>query len=573
MPLRIRTMTPRGCAPITPGKLTVLVGPNNSGKSQTLRDIRDYLVSGSLQHLTILEHIDVDLPNVDQAVSEVSIQSHQNPGNVRVHGVANDLQNRHELGIGENWVTQMYSQQPNHNAPGSAHSRGMLLRHMGTFWCGYLDAEGRFRLAAPTDSYDRRTESPGNALQKFFSGGKEAENKLRGAFRKAFGMDIALDWAAMRKLYLKVGPGFGDIPDTLEGLNSLLQEAPELSQQGDGYKSFSGIVLAMLSFPNRILLLDEPEAFLHPAQARTLGRWIAEQSAARPSQTIIASHSAAFLWGLVSQAPDATVVRLRRQKRETVYTVVGSEITAGLIASPLLSSQPVLDALFHRGVIVCEGDPDRAIYQTVLHRFFNESRGDEVLLIHSNGKDAMRSPIEMLRQAGAPVCAIVDLDVLNSSDILSGIVQALTGKEISSCLLELRKAISVAVEQATEEDLLQSMKASAETWWRQQFSSLREARRSLVAIARQKSKWDNVKAQGINYFSGEVRAIAERLVGDLAKIGLFVVPCGELEGWIPIGIAKGRRWNAAALEKLHAGECPSDLRDFVGNAARYILSE
>ncbi len=125
-------------------------------------------------------------------------------------------------------------------------------------------------------------------------------------------MDIALDWAAMRRLYLKVGPAFGSIPEARTELDALLRDAPELSVQGDGYKSFAGVVLAMLTFPNRLLLLDEPEAFLHPAQARVLGRWLAAHAKTRTAQMIVASHSADFLWGIVSANAGATVIRLNR---------------------------------------------------------------------------------------------------------------------------------------------------------------------------------------------------------------------------------------------------------------------
>jgi hypothetical protein len=37
-----------------------------------------------------------------------------------------------------------------------------------------------------------------------------------------------------------------------------------------------------------------------------------------------------------------------------------------------------------------------------------------------------------------------------------------------------------------------------------------------------------------------------------------------------LGIAKGQRWNRAALEKLHAGECPPDLRNFMLTVTDFI---
>lgn len=573
MPLTVSRLTPRGGTALALGKLTILVGPNNSGKSQTLRDIRDYVVSGSLGGLTIIKDIDVDLPTESEARMGLSLLPHTtSPGHVRIHGVANDLQSRHEFAPQESWINQHFTLVQSAVQMQRAQAREQLLRNMGQLWCASLNAESRFKLAAPVESYDSRSEAPSNALQEFFSGGKATLQELRNAFKEAFGMDIALDWAGMRRFYLKVAPDFGEIPDTLTELDALMRNAQELSQQGDGYKSFAGVALAMLAFSNRVLLLDEPEAFLHPAQARALGRWVANQSKKRSAQTIVASHSADFLLGIISANPSATVVRLNRHSDGTAFHTVPPATTSGLIQSPLLSSQPVLDSLFHRGVAVCEGDPDRAIYQTVLHQFLRSHGGEDVLLIHSNGKDAVKTPVEMLRSAGTPVCAIVDIDILNSSKILTDIIVALTGMPPISRILELREKISTAVEQVTEQQLLELLKSSVQQWLQTEHPDLRHARKALVSSARIRSRWEDVKSKGVDFFQGEERIAVDELLGLLSEIGLFVVHRGELEGWMQVGMSKGKRWSRLALERLHTGQCPPDLENFMRSIAKFLNS-
>lgn len=564
MPLKLNRIVARGGIALGLGKLSVLVGPNNVGKSQTLRDIRDFVATGATDRLAIVERIEADLPSEVGATAELSISPSPNPGQTRYQGVASDLQRRHEFTAHHSWLSQQFAQKE------SAAACEQLLRHMGEFWCASLDAESRFRLAASAESYDTRADVPSNALQALFSRGKSSIDDLRSAFKGTFTTDIALDWAAMRRLYLKVGPDFGEIPDTRAELDVLLRDAKDLAQQGDGYKSFAGVLLAVLAFPDRLLLLDEPEAFLHPAQARALGRWLAEHAKKRTAQIIMASHSADFLLGVVSADSDATIIRLNRNVAGTTFHVIPPSTTTGLIQSPLLSSQPVLDALFHRGVVVCEGDPDRAIYQSVLHRYLRDEGGDEVLLIHSNGKDSVKTPIEMLRCSGTPVCAIVDIDVLNSEKVLNEIVLALTGLAPVARVVELRRSIAIKVEAATEEDILKSLQASVQHWLASTHSDLRQARKALVGSARVKSKWEVVKAKGIDHFQGGDRADVDELLKLLKSIGLFIVPCGELEGWMKLGIAKGSRWSRAALEELHGGKCPGDLRDFMLEVAKFL---
>ncbi|WP_186082695.1 ATP-dependent nuclease [Burkholderia gladioli] len=563
MPLQVKSITPSGNGAIELGKLNILVGPNNCGKSQTLKDIRDYVISGSLERLVILRNLDVEVPSKDESILGLSFLPHQNLTHTRILGVNSDLQTRHEIALPNGWVEQQYSEM-------GSDSPKNLLSSMGKFWCSSLDAEGRFRLSAPVDSYDKRSEVPSNALQAFYREGKPALQKLRNAFRAAFDTDIAIDWAAMRKLYLKIGRDFGEIPDTLDGVDNLLREAQDLSTQGDGYRSFAGIALAVLAFPMRLLLLDEPEAFLHPAQARALGRWVAQQTIERQAQVIVASHSADFLLGAVSAGTSVTLLRLNRRTDGTTFQCVPPTTTVELIQSPLLSSQPVLDALFHRGVVVCEGDPDRAVYQTVLHRFFRDAGGEEVLLIHSNGKDAIKTPVETLRLAGTPVCVIADIDILNSQSTLEATLLALTGGVPSARILELRSLIATSVEKATETDILESIETSVRQWLEMKHIDLRTARKTLVSSARIKSKWDDVKRKGVSYFDGDSRKQIDELLSLLGESGMFVVPCGELEGWICSDIAKGARWNRAALEMLHSGQCPTDLKCFMQAVLNFV---
>ena len=96
MPLKVNSFTPQGGAAVALGRLSVLVGANNSGKSQTLRDLRDYIISGSLQRLIIVNDVEVELPTEQESVEGLLSRPHQSPGHVRLLGVANDLQRQHD---------------------------------------------------------------------------------------------------------------------------------------------------------------------------------------------------------------------------------------------------------------------------------------------------------------------------------------------------------------------------------------------------------------------------------------------------------------------------------------------
>jgi len=69
-----------------------------------------------------------------------------------------------------------------------------------------------------------------------------------------------------------------------------------------------------------------------------------------------------------------------------------------------------------------------------------------------------------------------------------------------------------------------------------------------------------VKSDGLKALDEPIRSKAQTLIDECSKLGLFVVPNGELEGWMNQGVSKGRQWNRGALEELHNGHCPTDLK-------------
>jgi hypothetical protein len=58
-------------------------------------------------------------------------------------------------------------------------------------------------------------------------------------------------------------------PPTPEYLQEIMA-LPQVQEQGDDVKSFVGMLLAITATEYPLLLIDEPETFLHPPQAYLL---------------------------------------------------------------------------------------------------------------------------------------------------------------------------------------------------------------------------------------------------------------------------------------------------------------
>lgn len=542
--------------------LTVLVGPNNSGKSQVLRDVIGQVKGLESKDLKVLGEVIFSPPSLEEIKSSVR-ELRQSSGSVNYVSVSESLQSSASLSTSDNYFSIV-----SNGAEINSDNLPSVLKHFGSTLLAHLNAEARFALTRVSDAYNPREEHPSNALQSLVTSSPEVQAELREVFKSAFQMDIGLDWAAMTRLYLRIKKDFGEIPDNKTGLDRLMRDAEELEKQGDGYRSFAGIVLALLTYPDRAVMLDEPEAFLHPAQARALGRFVARNSARRSGQIIVATHSSDFLFGLIDSSEPVKIIRLNRAGNFTDLHEVPSAVSSELVRSPFLTSQPVLTALFGSGVVVCEGDPDRAIYQAVSQLI---NQGDESIFIHSNGKDSAKIPLGLLRAAGVPACVILDFDAFSSRKTLDEIMLALTGEVLSDDLVALRSAVAAGVEEREESESLQELVNAVVDWMILDDEDLRSARRSLVKAARAGSnKWDQAKRVGTEMLSDEKRDQANYLIDALAGVGLFVVHCGELESWMSLGKKKGSGWNQAALLALRNGECPVALRKFVEDALKYL---
>lgn len=94
----------------------------------------------------------------------------------------------------------------------------------------------------------------------------------------------------------------------------VVSKLPKLQEQGDGMRSFASILLHTFTSDYSITLIDEPEAFLHPPQARVLGKMLAKNNP-NNRQLFISTHSEDFLQGLLdADNENVMVVRINREE-------------------------------------------------------------------------------------------------------------------------------------------------------------------------------------------------------------------------------------------------------------------
>lgn len=131
----------------------------------------------------------------------------------------------------------------------------------------------------------------------------------------AFGLDIVVHRNAGNQVPIYVGnkaqPKPGQDRVSIDYIKELEKLTP-IQAQGDGMRSFLGILLFTTLGHEPVMLVDEPEAFLHPPQARHLGNFLVSEGDSY-QQLFVATHSGDVLRGMLSSASTRIrVLRLRR---------------------------------------------------------------------------------------------------------------------------------------------------------------------------------------------------------------------------------------------------------------------
>lgn len=526
--------------------VTVLVGPNNSGKSLLLREIELWCKGGAKDNkFRILEDIKTIWPaNGAEAIELLRPFSFESlPGHPAAPGrfwlfkpaIANMSELRAEVreDLFQTWL-----------------DNGDLLqlqRHILSYLTIRLDGRTRFTLVEPKPTGPLEHPAENHLWALFID--EDARRKVRQFTNAAFGKYFVIDPTALQQFRVRLS----DVdPKDVALEQSLAPEArtfhaaaPLVSDLGDGVKASVGLVSAVMSLPDRVLLVDEPEAFLHPTLSRRLGSVLARTARERDASLFVATHSAEFLIGCIESVPEISVVRLTYAGGVATARSLTPADVASLMRDPLMRSANAVRAIFHRGVVVTEADRDRAFYDEINVRLVAHGKGiEDAQFMNAQNWQTIPRIVAPLRALGVPSAAIFDFDVLADDGF---------------------KCIWPLLNQSNDQ---------LQLWW-----TRRDAAKKAIETAGKKE----CKTRGLAALQDGDRESVSALLRDFATFGIYFVPVGEVEGWLRSELGEPTRsgkseWLTNAFERLgsapdsasyvHPGE--GDVWEFVSGIRRWI---
>lgn len=520
--------------------VVVIVGPNNSGKSAALRSVRDKLnqaakASPVVNEMTIDKHGDDSL--LSEWVESWTVkQANSQPDNPIYQAMGKGFA---KSGISQVWVRD-------------GHELGELSR----WFCHLLGADERLNICKPAQNIVMSRDNPSHPIHFLFKD-DVLEQRISDRFKKAFGFDIVVNRGAGSVIPLHVGERPDASPDEDRISYKYIKKLeclPLLHEQGDGMRSFAGVLLATSVGRESILLIDEPEAFLHPPQARYLGEIIVQERQDN-QQLFIATHSSDILRGILNaESQDVQVVRLVREGDINTVTRLDNSRVKELWGDSLLRYSNILDGLFHEKVVICESDSDCRFYSAVLDAVVSVNGGSikrpDIMFTHCGGKSRLPVVIKSLREVDVPVVAVADFDIFSDEDTLRKVVISL-GMDWEN-LKKDWKIFKTEVDNKKPDLKTHDVKSEIEKLLGGIETEIlpRKVKNDIQHILRRSSAWSYAKSVGKAFVpSGQASQACERLLTRLRGGGLHVVEVGELEGFVRTEGSHGPKWVNEVLRR------------------------
>ena len=512
---------------ISENDIVVFVGPNNAGKSQALKDI--YALSNKKVPTVVISNIII-------AKSSIPISS-------AISAVSKGIHNGDHISynvFGHNMNVYNFTDNNFLMSPYFDYFRDLFVAN--------LDTSARLTICDAAKNIRRDSNKTHPIHYAAFDG--KYRKWLSDNFKKAFGQDLTPNTQYGAVIPLCIGKNVvldGNYDDEItrqEEVAKILDNYDQVQNQGDGIKSFTGILLYLMLDYYRIYLIDEPESFLHPPQARIMGQIIGKTLSAH-QQAFISTHSEEIIKGLLDSCPERIkIVRITRDGNTNQFSILNNADFNKVWSDPLLKYSNIMASLFHKSIVLCESDSDCKMYSIIeSHIKQKQQKYSETLFIHCGGKHRMSKIIQALRSLNVAVTTIVDIDVLNDEAVLKGIVEAYgvdydsikpDYNKIVSSLHSPKEKIDRTTAKITINQVLDS--STSKNLSNKESETIKEAVSTI-------SKWKTLKSSGISALSPVDATSSFRKIDKLLKEhGVYIVPVGELECFIKEVGGHGPEW-------------------------------
>ena len=378
--------------------IVIFVGANNVGKSRTLKDIKDDIINES-KNKKIISDIEYKVDNM----TEKSIR------NYFEKNFKKDMYNNYSVQLDYN-NTYCFNEDNFQNIRNNEKNFFKVFFTM-------LSTENRLNITLPI-LYNNINDYFRLNIMNSLESSDEKINRLNNFLIRDFGKAIDVDQDSTQNTFSKMYKmGIEDeiretINSTRRLANRKLKELENLHEQGDGIRSAVAILAALIVNEHSLFLIDEPEAFLHPPQARLLGNNIVELSESK--QFFVATHNIDLIRGILEKnSSRVKIIKINRDNNNNTIFELNNQDIEKIANDRNLKYTNILNGLFYSKVILCENESDCKFYSAILENL-NENLFQNSLFCAVGGKDQFKVIIPLLKSLKIDYTVIADIDLINN---------------------------------------------------------------------------------------------------------------------------------------------------------------
>jgi predicted ATPase len=512
--------------------ITVIVGPNNAGKSVLLSEIRQ-IIPQSPEHQeyksfrVVAKRLSLEPQYTIEEVEDVLDRAAKTVPWIFYEGSTLQLVIEQENG-GHN--------QTDIRLMGAQWMRSEYLINLVEQHTLHLPVDNRTTSGFQVGAYEALQGRPLHPLHHIYAD-RQKERALSKAIFEAFGKHVELqDMGNQFSLHLGKYTGKRPNRPTRE-YQDKMKELPMIDIQGHGVRAFVMVLMSVLTGQHRLIMIDEPEAFLHPPQARELARQLA--GLRRPgTQIVVTTHSSDIIKGFMNVPNRATkIVRLTRNEKVNYVADVPTSAIKKMSEDPLLKYTDIIDGLFFHGVILCEAENDCTYYSLVneLAQRKKKAAKLDIHFTHCNGNSRIADAADLLIKAGVPTATIVDLDTVLEDHLLKELILAHKGDiaQIAGRMKSVKEAIKQRSSPVNREKATSAIRRvlNKKPGQPQSPTLSSEEVKAIQKELKVISGRDAFKRHGISDLTGQANSDLKFVVSYLNSIGIFPVEEGELESF------------------------------------------
>lgn len=530
--------------------IVLLVGANNVGKSRTLKDLKDDL-NDLCKPKVIVDEVTYKSSNFSS--SQLKDYFEKN--------ISKDSFGNYNVLIDDNQFQSF-------NA--STFTDSMDEKQFYKVLFSFLSTENRLNITRPM-MFNTNLDNRSLNIMKGLESDLESINTLNEVLQMGFEKSIEvyedfLDGTIVKKY--KIGKS-EDIKNVINSTrrdnHNLSKEMEDLYIQGDGIRSAFAILASLIVNNHSLFLIDEPETFLHPPQARLLAKNIVNLS--NDKQCFISTHNIDFIKGVLeADSSRVKIIKIDRFENKNKFNLVDNNSVAEIANDKNLRYTNILDGLFYDRLVLCENESDCKFYSAILENL-DLVKYQNTLFCAVGGKHQFKKVVPLLKKLNIQYAIIADIDLINSKNDLRQLVNSIE----DDCYNQINDYHTRFIEEF-EEGMNSQIKTQAviKTEINEMFNSekymsddiARRIKESLKYI----SSFTILKSGGKRILpQGECVTLFNKVKEFLNDHNIFIVECGEIERFVPDVKGHGNDW----VEKTFARY--NDINDPVYNEAMQFI--